>query len=137
MMMNSKKKILILVNFNIFFRKSIKLYLLKIKEILPSDLNQIVAFKKPKSSTIVRKTINGFAYVGFNPKELTELAGFQETPLLLNNLTAKMGFKSSFLRYWSPIIRSEASCAILQDSFWWFFLKYFKVNFNCKSNFSK
>jgi hypothetical protein len=71
--------------------------------------------------------LKGFQYVGFNPKELTELAGFQETPQLLNNLSAKMGFKSSFLRYWNPTIRSEASCAILQDGFWWFFLKYFKV----------
>lgn len=82
---------------------------------------------KKQNSGVPRKTINGCAYPGFNSKELTELAGFQETPQLLNNLSARMGFKSSFMRYWNPIIRSEASCAILQDSFWWFFLKYFKV----------
>jgi hypothetical protein len=30
------------------------------------------------------------------------------------------------MKYWGAIIRSEASCALLQDSFWWFYLKYFK-----------
>ena len=30
------------------------------------------------------------------------------------------------MKFWSPIIRSEASSAILLDSFWWFYLHYFK-----------
>ena len=67
-------------------------------------------------------------FVGFDNNELTELPGFQEAPQLLNNLSLKMGFKNSFMKYWSAIIRSEASNAILQDAFWWFYLKNFKVN---------
>ena len=34
--------------------------------------------------------------------------------------------QESFLKYWTPFIRSEASCAILADSVWWFYLKYFR-----------
>ena len=83
--------------------------------------------KKVVSDTSLSKTIDGIVFVGFEDDELTELHGFLEAPQLLNNLSMKMKFKSAFMKYWSTIIRSEASCAIIQDAFWWFYLKYFKV----------
>jgi hypothetical protein len=30
------------------------------------------------------------------------------------------------MKYWIPVVRSEASCAITQDTFWWLYLSYFK-----------
>lgn len=32
------------------------------------------------------------------------------------------------MKYWTVIIRTDASIAILLDSFWWFYLKHFKVD---------
>ncbi|CAF0787840.1 unnamed protein product [Brachionus calyciflorus] len=82
--------------------------------------------KKIISSSTLKKSMENFNYTGFSDHELTELPGRVEAPQLLNNLSNKMGFKKSFLKYWTTIIRTDASIAILLDSFWWFYLKFFK-----------
>lgn len=88
-----------------------------------------LAFKSKQGavmSTGTRKTLEDLMYLGFDENELTDFPGFVEAPQLLNNLSLKMGFKPSFLKYWTQIIRSDASIAILLDSFWWFYIKHFR-----------
>ena len=79
------------------------------------------------------KILENTAYIGFNPEQFTSFPGFVEATQLLGTLSNKMGMKSGFLKYWIRIIRSEASSAILLDTFWWFYLTFFDVSacFSC------
>ncbi len=74
-----------------------------------------------------KKRLDNLLYLGFDPEELSDLPAYLETPQILTAVTNSMNFKDSFLRLWTPVIRSEASNAILMDSFWWFYLHFFKV----------
>jgi hypothetical protein len=67
----------------------------------------------------------------FQDDKLPTLPNNSEPAQLLKIVTMKMKFKTSFLKYWMPIVRSEASCAILVDSFWYMLITYFKVFIDC------
>jgi hypothetical protein len=63
----------------------------------------------------------------FQENKLPILPNNAEPAQLLKNVSMKMKFRPSFLKYWMPVVRSEASCAILIDSFWYMLMTYFKV----------
>ena len=70
------------------------------------------------------RTIEQASYPGFFEHEFTALPGALEAPQVLNKITKLQQFPSaSFKKVWSRHFLSEASVAILQDSFWWLFLQ--------------
>ncbi len=96
---------------------------------MEGDKSAPSTFKKKKKMLIDRKkkTLENLIYLGFNHNELSDLPAYLEAPQILITVTNSMNFRKSFLRLFTPIIRSEASNAILSDGFWWFYLQYFKV----------
>jgi hypothetical protein len=97
---------------------------------LEGDKNIPNTFKKKKKLLLDRKkkTLENLIYLGFNHNDLSDLPAYLEAPQILITVTSSMNFEKSFLRLFTPIIRSEASNAILSDAFWWFYIKYFKVS---------
>nr|XP_033776151.1 protein FAM227B isoform X3 [Geotrypetes seraphini] len=85
---------------------------------------EICAFKQVKR----REQVEDCTFPGFKKEKLTDLPGNLEGPHVLNYVTKAQNFKAKFLRMWKTWFFSEASVAILQDSFWWFFLEKFKPN---------
>ena len=74
-----------------------------------------------------RKTVENCSFPGYSPGELTPLPGKLEAPQLLHRVTKVQDFKPGFLKFWKKIFQSEASAAVMQDAFWWFFIE----NFQC------
>ncbi|XP_075431738.1 protein FAM227B [Ascaphus truei] len=77
-----------------------------------------------KASSL-RKTENCI-FPGFKSTEFTDLPGHLEAAQVLNCVAKAQNFKGGILKIWRKLFLSETSAAILQDSFWWFFLQRFK-----------
>jgi len=76
------------------------------------------------------KSVQYTSYPGFFPNEVTPLPGQLEAPQLLNRVTKAQQFPSNFRKRWKKLFLSEGSVAVLQDTFWWFFLEKFQPD--CK-----
>ncbi|XP_031553743.1 protein FAM227B-like [Actinia tenebrosa] len=81
-------------------------------------------FSEEQSSIV--KSIQYTNYPGFFPNEMTTLPGQLEAPQLLNKVIKAQNFPPAFRKVLKKLFLSEASVAILQDTFWWFFLNCFQ-----------
>nr|XP_002131035.2 protein FAM227B [Ciona intestinalis] len=89
------------------------------------DVKEVLAEAEQASRT---RNIDYVNFPGFRPKELTELPSQLEAPQLLNKVTEAQSFNRGFLQLWKKLFYSEASIAVMQDTFWWFFLENFEHN---------
>ena len=74
------------------------------------------------------KNVENVSFPGFRAGELTELPSQLEAPQLLNKITEAQTFNSGFAVFWKKMFLSEASVALLQDTFWWVFLEHYEHN---------
>nr|XP_032618916.1 protein FAM227B [Chelonoidis abingdonii] len=75
-----------------------------------------------------RKNVENYRYPGFKLKQLTELPRHLEAAKLWDLVIKAHNFKGEVLKVWRKLFLSEASIAVLQDCFWWWFLQKFKPN---------
>ncbi|KAM4675364.1 protein FAM227B [Discoglossus pictus] len=73
-----------------------------------------------------KKDIENCIFPGYKYNEFTELPGHLEAAQVLNRVVKTHNLKGGNLKMWKKMFFSEASQAILQDSFWWFYLQRFK-----------
>lgn len=83
------------------------------------------------------KCVENTAYFGFMPNELTPLPGQLESQQLLNKVTKVQNFPRPFKVVWKKTILSEASVAVFQDTFWWFYCHHFQKNQSTDGIFSR
>eukprot|EP00062_Callorhinchus_milii_P002265 gi/632939151/ref/XP_007907911.1/ PREDICTED: protein FAM227B-like [Callorhinchus milii] len=104
-----------------------------LKQIRNSDALKAHSSRKPaKMKTLeeslvvsVMKNVESCSFPGFKLNEFTELAGNLDAVQMLCWIIKAQN--RSFPRIWRTLFFSEASAAILQDAFWWFFLSKYKV----------
>ncbi|XP_052791484.1 protein FAM227B-like isoform X2 [Mya arenaria] len=75
-----------------------------------------------------KKSLEYCTFPGFRHGELIELPGQLESPPILHRVTKAQDFNPGFKKFWKKIFLSEASVAVMQDTFWWFFLEKFDTN---------
>ncbi|XP_039346358.1 protein FAM227B isoform X3 [Mauremys reevesii] len=75
-----------------------------------------------------RKNVKNYRYPGFKLKQLTELPRHLEAAKLWDLVIKAHNFKEEVFKVWRKLFLSEASIAVLQDCFWWWFLQKFKPN---------
>ncbi|XP_078316262.1 protein FAM227B-like isoform X2 [Crassostrea virginica] len=81
-----------------------------------------------------KKSMDYCQFPGFRHGELIELPGQLESPPILHRVTKAQNFNPGFRKFWKKLFLSEASVAVMQDTFWWFFLNRFdKKNFDEKN----
>lgn len=68
------------------------------------------------------RSLETMTFPGFNKKELTDLPHGLEAPQILNRVTKAQDFNSGFNKFWKKLFLSEASVAVMQDTFWWLFV---------------
>ncbi|XP_065060076.1 protein FAM227B-like [Rhopilema esculentum] len=68
------------------------------------------------------------SFPGFRFNELTPLPGSLEAPQLLNRVTNIQNFHGSFKKIWKKYFLSDATVAIFQDTFWWWFLDRYQTD---------
>ncbi|XP_077863821.1 protein FAM227B-like [Saccoglossus kowalevskii] len=74
------------------------------------------------------RSVENASFPGFNRKELTELPHQLESPQILDRVTHAQDFKPGFKKFWKKLFLSEASVAVMQDTFWWFFLNSWETD---------
>ncbi|XP_070542673.1 protein FAM227B-like isoform X2 [Ptychodera flava] len=74
------------------------------------------------------KSIENCFFPGFNRKELTELPHQLESPQILDRVTQAQDYNPGFKKFWKKLFLSEASVAVMQDAFWWFFLENYETD---------
>merc|ERR1739838_29965 len=74
------------------------------------------------------KRIERVKFPGYRTRELTELPSQLEALQLLNKVTEAQTFNKGFKQVWKALFFSQASIALLHDSFWWIFMKKFQEN---------
>lgn len=72
-----------------------------------------------------KKTIEFCQFPGFRHGELVELPAQIESLPILHKITKAQDFNPGFKKFWKKLFLSEASVAVLQDTFWWIFLHKF------------
>ncbi|XP_042330732.1 protein FAM227B isoform X2 [Sceloporus undulatus] len=72
------------------------------------------------------KTVENFKFPGFNVQKLTKLPNNLEPARLWDSVLKVQTFKGVNVKVLKKLFFSEASLAILQDCFWWWFLHKFK-----------
>lgn len=72
-----------------------------------------------------KKSMDYCQFPGFRHGELIELPGQLESPPILHRVTKAQNFNPGFRKFWKKLFLSEASVAVMQDTFWWFFLNRF------------
>ncbi|XP_064619061.1 protein FAM227B-like [Lineus longissimus] len=75
-----------------------------------------------------KRSLDFCSFPGFRKGELTELPSQLESPQILHRVTKTQDFNPGFKKFWQKIFLSEASVAIMQDFFWWFFLDNYETN---------
>eukprot|EP00118_Oscarella_pearsei_P009300 m.53141 g.53141 ORF g.53141 m.53141 type:complete len:584 (+) comp34239_c0_seq32:1489-3240(+) len=92
--------------------------------------HEVVATRQPtvqkKARETSGKSVKGIVFPGFNEDELTSLPAQLESPQVLVQVSNAQKFKPGFKKLWQHLFVSEASVAIVQDAFWWFFLDSFQ-----------
>ncbi|XP_075258003.1 uncharacterized protein LOC142350001 isoform X2 [Convolutriloba macropyga] len=76
------------------------------------------------------KSVDAIHFPGFYAQEMLEFPGQYEAPVLMNAVTQRQSFNAGFMKFWKRIFLSEASVAIMQDTFWWIFLDKFEGKHN-------
>ncbi|XP_041366679.1 protein FAM227B-like [Gigantopelta aegis] len=74
-----------------------------------------------------KKSLDYCSFPGFRHGELVELPGQMEAPPILHRVTNAQDFNPGFKKFWKKLFLSEASVAIMQDSFWWVYLHMFNL----------
>ncbi|CAH1797810.1 unnamed protein product [Owenia fusiformis] len=77
-----------------------------------------------------KKAVEYCEFPGFRRTELSELPNKLEAPPILHRVTKAQDFnplfqgplEPGFRKFWKKIFLSEASVAVMQDMFWWYFL---------------
>lgn len=72
-----------------------------------------------------KKSLDYYQFPGFNHGEFIELPAQLEAPPILHKVTTAQDFNPGFKKFWKKLFLSEASSAVLQDTFWWIFLDKF------------
>ncbi|CAL1526420.1 unnamed protein product [Lymnaea stagnalis] len=72
-----------------------------------------------------KRSLEYYQFPGFVQGELIELPSQLEAPPILHRITTAQNFNPGFRKFWKKVFLSEASSAILQDTFWWIFLDKF------------
>ncbi|XP_021368630.1 protein FAM227B-like isoform X2 [Mizuhopecten yessoensis] len=75
-----------------------------------------------------KKSLEYCQFPGFRVGELIELPGQMESPPILHRVTKAQDFNPGFKKFWKKLFLSEASVAMMQDTFWWFFLSKYDPN---------
>ncbi|KAH3828250.1 hypothetical protein DPMN_130203 [Dreissena polymorpha] len=75
-----------------------------------------------------KKSLEYCQFPGFQHGELCELPGQLESPPILHRVTKAQDFNPGFKKFWKKLFLSEASVAMMQDTFWWFFLDKFDTS---------
>ncbi|XP_036105159.1 protein FAM227B [Molossus molossus] len=73
-----------------------------------------------------KKNIEGCNFSGFKSNELTQLPRHLDAERIFLFILKVHNFDEKVLKIWRPHFLSEASIALLHDSFWWWFLHKFK-----------
>eukprot|EP00794_Sanderia_malayensis_P009840 gene9840-10850_t len=87
------------------------------------------SWKKSKQGTHTssrQRSVEHTSFPGFDPSELVPLPGSLEAPQLLNKITHIQNFPGTFRQVWKKYFLSEATVAIFQDAFWWWFMEKFQ-----------
>ncbi|XP_014382687.2 protein FAM227B-like [Alligator sinensis] len=74
------------------------------------------------------KNVENCHYPGFKVKQLSELPRHLDAADLWDLVIKAQNFKKAVFKVWRKLFLSEASIAVFQDSFWWWFLQQFKTN---------
>ncbi|KAK7496928.1 hypothetical protein BaRGS_00011908 [Batillaria attramentaria] len=74
-----------------------------------------------------KRSLDYCVFPGFCHGELVELPGQLEAPPLLHRITNVQKFNPGFRKFWKKLFLSEASAAMMQDTFWWIFLDQFNT----------
>ncbi|XP_071794283.1 protein FAM227B-like isoform X3 [Asterias amurensis] len=72
------------------------------------------------------RSVETTTFPGFSRSELTELPHGLEAPQILDRITKAQDFNTGFNKFWKKLFLSEASVAVMQDTFWWFFLQEYQ-----------
>ncbi|XP_022100855.1 protein FAM227B-like isoform X2 [Acanthaster planci] len=80
------------------------------------------------------RSVETSSFPGFSRKELTELPHGLEAPQILDRITKAQDFNSGFNKFWKKLFLSEASVAVMQDAFWWFFLQEYEPKREAEQN---
>ncbi|KAK7116806.1 protein FAM227B-like isoform X1 [Littorina saxatilis] len=72
-----------------------------------------------------KRSMDYCMFPGFRHGELVELPAQLEAPPLLHKITNIQNFNPGFRKFWKKLFLSEASAAVMQDTFWWIFLSQF------------
>ncbi|XP_061167300.1 protein FAM227B-like isoform X2 [Saccostrea echinata] len=81
-----------------------------------------------------KKSMDYCQFPGFRHGELIELPAQLESPPILHRVTKAQNFNPGFKKFWKKLFLSEASVAVMQDTFWWFFLNRFDRNSEDEKN---
>ncbi|KAM8780233.1 protein FAM227B [Rhynchonycteris naso] len=73
-----------------------------------------------------KKNIEGCNFPGFKPNELTQLPRHLDAERIYLFILKAHNFDEKFFKIWRNHFLSEASIALLHNSFWWWFLHKFK-----------
>ncbi|EFB29907.1 hypothetical protein PANDA_005917, partial [Ailuropoda melanoleuca] len=73
-----------------------------------------------------KKTVEGCSFSGFKTNELTQLPRHLDAERIYLFILKAHNFDEKVFRIWKTHFLSEASIALLHDSFWWWFLHKFK-----------
>ncbi|XP_072818579.1 protein FAM227B isoform X4 [Vicugna pacos] len=73
-----------------------------------------------------KKDIEGYSFPGFKTNELTQLPRHLNAERVYLFILKAHNFDGKFFKIWRTHFLSEASIALLHDSFWWWFLHKFK-----------
>ncbi|KAI8482201.1 hypothetical protein Bbelb_400890, partial [Branchiostoma belcheri] len=74
------------------------------------------------------KSIQYASFPGFRAAELLDLPQQLEAPQVMDRVTKAQDFNPGFKKLWKKLFLSEASVAVMQDTFWWYFLEKFEKN---------
>uniref|UniRef100_A0A8C5XHN6 Family with sequence similarity 227 member B n=2 Tax=Microcebus murinus TaxID=30608 RepID=A0A8C5XHN6_MICMU len=77
------------------------------------------------------KNIEGCNFIGFKQTELTQLPRHLDAERIYLFILKAHNFEERVFQIWKTHFLSEASIALLHDSFWWWFLHKFKVYPDC------
>lgn len=119
----------------------------EVKETFITDISESDAVKSHHSSkghksvdlidTMMetrKRSLEYYVFPGFVHGEFIELPAQLEAPPMLHRVTGAQDFNPGFKKFWKKIFLSEASSAVLQDSFWWIFLDYFHKDDKLKTD---
>ncbi|XP_030787514.1 protein FAM227B isoform X2 [Rhinopithecus roxellana] len=77
------------------------------------------------------KNIEGCSFTGFKANELTKLPRHLDAERIYLFILKAHNFDGRVFKIWKTHFLSEASIALLHDSFWWWFLHKFRIYPDC------